>query len=497
MPIWPGFIGGSGVSQSLIGDAEDTINLYVEKLPGAKDDAGPAALLPTPGFTRLAQVGDVGSRAALYLPASMRFFMVIGGGFYEFDANWTASKRGTVALDANPAQIIFNGVLGNQLGVASGGNFYYYNLTTNVLTQVLTGEATQVAFAAGYGLALNLLTGKVRLSNLNDLSIWNAGTFYQRSLFADPYQSMFVDANNLVWMVGTDTFEVRYNSGVGTQPFVPLSGLVGAYGIVAPFAWTTTGLGNFWIARNPNGVGQLVVTQGGTPTVISSYPFNTAVAAYQRTAGITDAELLAHQVEGHTFIVSAFPAVQVTTPTSPTTWACDAETHSFAKRGRWNADKARWETWAPRVHAFAFNTHVVGDRATGIVSQMDTALTTEVDGAGIVRERTAPAITDEHRRTPIDVLELRMDVGLGTVSGQGSDPTATLRVSIDGGRTFGDERRAGVGKIGEYGKRVYWTRLGAPSSLIARVRFSDKAPTRIVQAFINNFEGSTSAGRAA
>lgn len=497
MPAWPGFIGGSGVRQSLIFDCEETINLYVERLESDQQENA-AALFPTPGFTAWATVADVGSRAALF--ANGRFFMVIGAGFYEFDQNGTATKRNPalpLAIDANPAQIIFNGVVGGQLGIASGGNFYYYDLTANTITQVssLTGKCTQIAYAAGFGLAFDVNTGKVQLSNLNDLSTWSAGTFFQRSLFADPYQAMFVDANNLVWMIGTDTFEVRYNSGTGTQPFIPLSGLVGAYGIAAPFAFGQTGLGNYWLARNPQGVGQFVVSRGNSPQAVSSYAFNTAIASYLRAARITDAEVLAYQQEGHTFLVPSFPSAQAAIPTSPTTWALDAETQSWAKRGRWTGKV--WEVWSPRVHAFAFNKHLIGDRSSGQISVMDTNTTTEIDGNGIVRERTAPMLTDQHKRNPIDNIELLMDTGLGTASGQGADPTATLRISNDGGRTFGNEIRAGFGRIGAYTRRVTWNRLGAPPSAVARVRFTDPVPSRVVNAWFNNYEGSASSGRAA
>lgn len=492
MPAWPGFIGGSGTTQSLIFDGESTINYYVEERQGDPRAVGGRGLFPSPGFAKWTTVSDVGGRAALV--ANGRFFMVLGGGLYEFDLNGIPTKRGTVTQDSYPAQIIYNGVVGGQLGIASGGNFYCYDLTTNTLTTVLSGEANQIGFAAGFGLAFNLTNGKVRLSNPDDLSTWDAGTFFQRSLFADPYQAMFVDANNLVWLIGTDTFEVRYNSGVGTQPFVPLSGLVGAYGIAAPFAFASTGAGNFWLTRNPQGVGQFVATRGGAPQAISTYAFSTAVASYLRNGGISDAEVLAYQQEGHTFLAISFSAAQAQSATAPTTWVVDADTQSWTQRGRWTG--ARWESWAPRVHAYAFNQHLIGDRVTGQVSTMDTTLTTEIDGTGIVRERTAALLTTEHQRQPIDQLELLMDVGLGTASGAGADPTATLRISVDGGRTYGNERRAGFGRIGEYQRRVYWTRLGAPASAVAKVRVTDPVPSRIVNAWINNAEGNVS-GRAA
>lgn len=472
---YPGFIGGSGIAQSLIGDAEDTINWYVEKLPN-----GGSGLFPTPGFQQWSHVADVGERAAIV--ANGRLFKILGTGLYEFDVNGTATRRATVAIDANPAQLIFNGILGDQLGIVSGGNVYSYTLTTNTLNGPhLTVGYTHLCYSGGFGLALQVTTGKVNLSNVGDLSTWSAGTFFQRSLFADPYQAMFVDANNLVWTIGTDSFEVRYNSGVSTQPFVPLSGLVGRYGIAAPFAFGLSAAGNFWLARNPEGIGQFVVTRGSSPVPVSNYAINTAVAGYLRDGQISNAEVVTYQQEGHTFAVLSFPSV-------PASWAYDAEGQSWAKRGIWNPTLGRFELWAPRIHCLAFGKHLVGDRTTGSIWEMDTAFTTEIDGSGIVRERTAPGLIQEHKRVPIDNIELLMDVGLGSASGQGSNPQAMLRVSQDGGRTFGNERSAGIGRMGKWRTRVVWTRLGAPEHAVFRVRTSDPAPSRVIDAWLNNLE---------
>lgn len=487
MPRFPGFIGGSATGQSVISDAERTVNLYVEK---AQSEAAqnPSSLYPAPGFQAWGHVADVGSRGFLFVTG--RMFGVIGGGFYEFDQNGTATKRGAVAVDANPAQIVFNGVLGGQLAIASGGNLYYYVLATNVLTQILAGEATMVAFAAGFGLAFNKNNGKVRLSNLNDFSVWNAGTFFQRSLFGDPWQAMFVDANNLIWLPGTDSFEVWYNTGAGTQPWAPLSGLVGRYGIASSFAFGQSGAGNFWLARNPEGIGQVILTRGSIPQAVSTYVVNTAIAGYLRTSRIDDAEVLVYQQEGHTFPVISFPSAAAS-------WAYDAEGQNWAERGQWDAMHGRYGLWAPRVHCQAFGKHLVGDRSTGTVWNMDTAFATEIDGTGIRRLRRAPHLNHEHARLAIDQLELLCDVGLGLASGQGSDPRMMLRISTDGGRTWSNERTCGVGRLGEYRKRVFWTRLGAPMDAVFELSYSEPVPLRIVDAYLNNKELSNQQGAAA
>jgi hypothetical protein len=459
MPRWPGFIGGSNATQSATLDAEQTINMYVEQAQsdGAANRSG---LFPTPGFSRwtdLSMVADVGARAALV--ASGRLFVVFGSGLYEFDANGTPTKRNpalALAVDQNPAQLVYNGVVGGQLGIASGGSIYTLVLGTNTFAAAPTLPAvgfSHLAFAGGYGFAFQATTGKTFVSGLNDLTSWSLATFFQRSLFADPLQAIFADGNNLVWCLGTDSFEVRYNSGVGTQPWVPLSGLVGRYGIAAPFAFAPFGNGNAWLARNPEGLGRFVVTNGASPQPVSSYAMNTAVAGYLRSSRIDDAEVLMYEQEGHTFANVSFPAAK-------RTWSDDVEAQGWAERRRWNPN-AGWDVWSPRVHVVAFGKHLIGDRTTGTLYQMDTTIATEIDGSGIRRVRRAPVLNAERQRLAVDRLELYLDAGLGVVpAGRAATRRLMLRLSKDNGRTWGNEATASVGRIGEFGRRVYWSQLG-------------------------------------
>src|SRR5438105_6362494 len=145
MPSYQGFIGGSSPSLSAIATSERTVNFYVEQI-GTEGRQHKTALYPTPGqqawITAANSLGvlvDVGGRGGIWTGA--RAFVVIGGGFYEIFADATIAKRGSVAQNANVAQLAYNGPTGDELLIASGGNAYCYPLATNVLTQVLTGEA--------------------------------------------------------------------------------------------------------------------------------------------------------------------------------------------------------------------------------------------------------------------------------------------------------------------------------------------------------------------
>jgi hypothetical protein len=51
----------------------------------------------------------------------------------------------------------------------------------------------------------------------------------------------------------------------------------------------------------------------------------------------------------------------------------------------------------------------------------------------------------------------------------GYDPQCMLRWSDDGGHTWSSEHWASMGKIGEYGYRTFWRRLGMTVKLRDRV----------------------------
>lgn len=483
MAAYPAFIGGSNPTQSRVMDAEMLVNGYVEKAQsqGAKNSAG---IYPSPGYELWSPAGvaNVGGRASIL--AEGRYFTVHAGDLVEWDVFGAPTIRSTFPMvqDAFPVHIVYNGKVGGQLGIRSGGAFYVFTMATNAFAFVAGLTFTHFCVANNVGLGFDSATGSVRLSALNDLLTWPGGVFFQRALQPDPWQAMFVDTNNLVWMIGTDTFEVWYlQNSSSTQPFAPLLGLAGRYGILAPYAFSVNDAGIFWLASNPEGPGQLVMSQGGSPQSVNTYAVSTKISSYARMSRIDDAELLSYQEDNHTFVCVSFPSV-------PATWCYDATSPDWTQRGVWNPVRGDYDLWSPRAHTYAFGKHLIVERTTGKVWNMTIASALEISGVGIRRLRRAPAFTREHKRIPIDQFELLMDVGLGLQAGQGSDPQVMLRVSQDGGITWGNERRASTGKVGKFGKRVYWTRLGAPPDCALEISYSEPIPFRIVNSWLNNFE---------
>src|SRR5262249_50472801 len=114
-----GFTDGSYTSQSILADAELTMNWYPEPI---ESDNGKVrlALDPTPGFSPFITVTGQTGAAALFSMNGVTLG-VIGSTLWRIDTvAQTATNVGTVARDSVPAYITMNGVGTNQAFVGSG-----------------------------------------------------------------------------------------------------------------------------------------------------------------------------------------------------------------------------------------------------------------------------------------------------------------------------------------------------------------------------------------
>ena len=91
-------------------------------------------------------------------------------------------------------------------------------------------------------------------------------------------------------------------------------------------------------------------------------------------------------------------------------------------------------------------------------------------------------------------LELLLEVGLGTASGQGIDPKVMMRTSTNL-KTWSHTQFASAGAQGAFGTRVFWTRLASADRVwVPEITVSDPIPWRIVGADV---EGRNVQGQGA
>jgi len=90
----------------------------------------------------------------------------------------------------------------------------------------------------------------------------------------------------------------------------------------------------------------------------------------------------------------------------------------------------------------------------------------------------------ENEEVYYTAFELDLDPGQGAVTGQGANPQVMMRMSDDGGKTWGIERWRSAGKIGEYGTRVRWDRLGRARRRVFEVVMTDPIAWRLTGAYV-------------
>lgn len=472
---YPGFLGYSYRSSSYMADSEELINFYVEKNE-SPNAPSPYCLLPTPGFVSVGNVAEGPSRGSC--TANGLTYFVAGYRIYEWNGA-TATARGTLtAADTNPATLCWNGDAGGQLFITSGDVGYTLNLTTFVLTVVLASGAAMGSYLDGFFLALDAATGTLQISDLLDGLTWNPTQIAQRSDAADPWVAMTV-LHAEIWLMGSRTSSVWFNAGSSPFPFEMIPNAKLEQGIAAPFSTPRDVSPLLWVSANALGARMVLMAQGYSSVKVSDYALDKALQDYDTVA---DAISMSFQVGGHTFFALIFPDADES-------WLYSAET-GWSKWRFWNTVTSAWEAVRVRTHVFTpEGIHLMGDRSSGMLYRMGLDLFTDVDGGLILRERTPPRLSaPDQVRFTVPSIELVMDVGVGTIGSDTTDPSvnpqAMLVTSRDGGRTFGPERTSTIGPVGAYNTRVLWTQCGQARNRVDRFRFAANVPIRITDAIV-------------
>lgn len=477
------FIGGSYQSSALTADQQRTVNMYVERMEN-RGSSTDAMLVLVPGLDLISTASASPGRAHFY--ENEREFAVFGPSFVEITESGVMTVRGTVSTDANPATICSNGDGGGQLLIVSGTNAYYYDLATNTLTAIaaLAGKATMGSYLDGYGLVLDSATSTLYISAVLDFSSWTTGTdFAQRSKAPDKWRAMRTNGQ-YIGLYGEHSSEFWYNTGDSSFPFAPHpSGLI-PYGIRAPFSLAIGEGAQFWLGQSSVGHLYLLRSDAFTPQVVSDFPHATAFAGLSNPEGAVGEFF---NWRGHQFYRITFPA-------SAVTYCYDATSNQWFEWRAWLSEASAYSSVRARYPIVAFGEHRVLDAQTGALYRYSATTYTDADDRPIRWMRRAPVQNQENELLFLPDFEVALENGQGT-SGQAENPQIMLRISNDGGRTWGSEMWRSAGKAGEYLRRVLWTRLGAARQRVVELTGSDPIPWKITNAYFRLGQAPASAPR--
>ena len=197
---------------------------------------------------------------------------------------------------------------------------------------------------------------------------------------------------------------------------------------------------------------------------------------------LSDAFAFTYQQEGHIFYVLTFPAASKT-------WVYDASTQAWHERAWRTPLTGDLKRWRANCSVFAHGLHLVGDFESGNVYALDLDTYTD-NGEAILRLRTTATTEGLQNRLFYSSLQVDMETGVGSAIGQGADPLLMLRYSDDGGHTWSNEKTATAGKVGEYGARAQFNRLGAGRNRVWELSMTDPVKFAVFGAVVEGAPGT-------
>jgi hypothetical protein len=446
-------LGSSYVARSVNAADNRMVNLFPEIV--ADGGKQPAYLQRAPGLRELVQL-PTGPVRGLWTFGDYAY-AVSGTRFYQIDSDWNYVDKGGVA-GTSPVNMVDNGT---QLFIAAGANGYIYNASTDVFAQITDPDfagAVGVGFLDGYFVFNEPNSQKFWVTSLYDGSSVDPLDFASAEGSPDDLVTLIVDHRE-VWLFGQNSVEVWYNAGLPDFPLARIQGAFNEIGCQAPYSVAKLDNGLFLLGKDARGNGIVYRSKGYTGERISTHAVEWQIQQY---ASLADAVAYTYQQDGHAFYVLNFP-------TANTTWVYDVSTGVWHERAGWENNQFTRHRGQCQMN-FA-DEIVIGDYVAGILYAYDMNVYSEAETIQkwLRSWRALPTGQNNLHRTTQHSLQLDCQSGVGLATGQGSDPQVMLRWSDDGGHTWSNEHWKSMGKIGEYGSRVIWRRLGMTLKLRDRV----------------------------
>jgi len=451
-------VGQHAENRSVNVNAQKTINLYPEiQIDGAKTEL---ALHSCPGLSLLGTAGSGPCRSTGMRWENKTYFMS-GGSLISVDSAGSLTNVGSIATTTGNV-VMAPGP--SHLMLVDGQDGWTYDGTT--LTKITDTDFTSLApthvtYIDGYFAVNEAGTGNFYISALNDGTSWAATDTAAQESNPDDLVAL-ISSHRELWLFGSQSTEVWFNSGNADFPFEIYRGGVVEWGIHAPYSLAKADKSLFWLASNQEGANMVLLAKGVNPVVISTRDIENEINNITTTS---DAVGWTYQQNGHTFYVLSFPS-------GDKTFVYDVSTTMWHRRksngiGRWRA------FGCSGIGSKLYS----GDYSTGDFYELDLSSYSE-NGMPMERTRVSQIIHREHQRLRIDRLELDIETGVGTVNVQ--NPQIMLRYSKDGGHTWSSEKWRSLGAMGEYSKRVVWNGLGIARDWVFEFKVTDDVKVSVI-----------------
>ena len=420
----PGRYGHDGPTQ--------LINCYAER-------AGKEAKIEWPvyavdGLKPFATLTNGGQCRGLHALATQAL-AVSARQLYAVDTSGTASTKGGIIGDGFVTFATNRATIPETFIATEDGDNYTY--IGGALAKVSPPEpANSCDFIDGYVL-LASDTGRCYYTDIDDVSTIGANSFFTAEGSNDKLRRVIVQEGT-VFLLGHRTVERWFNDGA--TPFVRQPGGFHEIGCASGASAAKSRTGIIFVSDDG---GVVRITQAGGLDPLSTHAVERDIAA---VTDKTTIEAFVDKRQGREFYhLSA----------ATFTWILDIQT------GLWHQRESAGETrWIGAQYVQFAGKRLVGHFESGVLLELDPDTYTENSGNMTMTCRFPVHAWPE----PISLKTLDVDMipgtGLNSSDLHLSDPQLMLRLSTNGGKTWGDEKTRPIGQIGQHRAQTHFDKLG-------------------------------------
>jgi hypothetical protein len=515
-------LGGSYVARSINAADNRMVNLFPEAIPEGSGGKEAGFLLRCPGLRLLATVGD-GPIRGLWATNGVAY-VVSGFEFYRLTTGWVATLIGTVS-GSGPVSMADNGT---QIFIACNPEGFIYNTVTNVFGPITDPDfpgAGSVGYLDGYFVFNEPNSQKFWVTAILDGTDINALDFASAEGYPDNVVALIVDHRE-IFLFGSTSVEVWYDAGTPDFPMARIQGAFMEVGCGAAYSVAKLDSRVFFIGSDARGRGVVYAINGYTPARVSTNAVEFAIQSY---GNISDAIGYTYQQDGHPFYVLIFPSAQATWVYDVSTqlWHERAafENGQFTRHRSncqmsFNHEIVVGDYEDGRLYAFDLDVYADDDQiqkwlrswralptgkndlkrtaqhslqldaetgvglnaypaydAEDLATESGNIIVAEFVQGYFVTQGSDQLVTEANDAnnplvTQVQPAEDYNGYALETnayLSAPGYDPRVMLRWSDDAGHTWSNEHWRSMGKIGGYGYRTIWRRLGMTDKIRDRV----------------------------
>jgi hypothetical protein len=454
--------------------AQRCINLY--HVVAEAQSLNDSALFFTPGIVALSDLGDYPSRGSHTMDGVE--YNVNETSLYSIDENGDETEIGTIAGSAR-CSFADNG--DKLCIVVPGGNAYVYVASTDTLSQI-TDPDYQTADTVSYNRGFYIFTQSDGeywfISALNDPTDIDALDYDAAEVDPDLIVAGFSSYDE-VYIFGQWTIQAFRYIGGADFPYENITGGTLEKGLHAKYSPIMRDSRIYFIGGGINEQSSIYRTSGfDNPEKISTDAIDTQIQKFTTTE-ISNAFSFAYSIRGYQFVGFTFQSTTIDSKT----FVYNLTASKLLGRHIWLEQQTGTTDnyWDVASIDFVYNKLLITRLSDGQIGYLDVDTATEFSDE-ISRIKTLPPISSQNEPFSISKMQLTVDSGQGTISGQGSDPKVILDWSDDGARTWSNEVWRSIGKIGKYKKGTVWNRLGRASfNRVFRIKMTDPVITSFIK----------------